>query len=231
MAGRGKGGRGRAPNAWDEDEQDDAGGGGGASWGGGKGGPVRWDIRLVQRPAVFSGAHSAFRDWKYRLLNYFTLCHPELSTLLLQIESRSIDVYIDLPTDEADIALSRSLFAILASLCEGQSKSIVRMGRAAAERNGFEAYRLLLLEYASRAQAKRLLLRQQVSNPSYESTQPLATWRSHFDRWEETVQEFQVLSGKVLDKEELTTTLYGRAPQELRKQWLTTGLEFGENYV
>ena len=117
-----------------------------------------------------------------------------------------------------------------ASLCEGQARSICRLGRASAERNGFETYRLLLHEFASRATQKRLLLRQQISNPGFDSSQQLSIWRSHVDKLEEVVSEFETLAGKVVDREELTTIVFSRAPAELCKQWRTTGADYGENY-
>ena len=111
------------------------------------------DVQRLHRyklpPPVFTGDHSQYEEWLFKLQAYLGLVDRDFDLALQlaqgatrQIEDTDIRTHILDPTQASNsVDLSRDLHYILSNICQGAAATVVRQNRYSA--NGCEKLRLL----------------------------------------------------------------------------------------
>ena len=148
-------------------------------------------------------------------------------TLLPNAESHSV---ANLPTVTEESAvtirtLSHTLYALLAKLTTGRS---LRLVQRVPNRNGFEAWRQMPAENASKTAGRRFAMLQAVlqlgmsDNPAkFEET-----WKS----WEHQVDIYENVSSTKLHNDVKISVVLRECPQKLRDHLLVNSQQFESNY-
>ena len=120
--------------------------------------------------------------------------------------------------------LSHTLYALLATLTTGRS---LRLVQRVPNRNGFEAWRQLVAEYAPKSAGRRLAMLQAVLRPGMSDNPAKSeeTWKS----WEHHVDVYDNLSYSKLDDDVKLSVVLREAPQKLRDHPLVNSQQFESN--
>jgi hypothetical protein len=167
------------------------------------------DTRQIGKPRCFSGEERDWRGWKFQVLNYFTLVSASLVSFLEAAEA-SPDP-IPEQTEEDRRNLSTLVFAILASISTGRCLRILQSLR---RRNGFEAWRLLCLEFEPKIAQRRFGLLQSIMSPNLGQTDH--DFENKFAEWKAEVSGYEDYTGRELDADIKIAVLLRQAPQALR---------------
>ena len=154
---------------------------------GGGGGP---DLRWVGRPPNFDGSHVKWSEWRFKFANYLALADANLMTNLEQIERQTTPVVL---TNEGRHS-GNKLYALIASVVRGRALVLIK---AVTERNGYEAWRLLVKEFEPNVAQRRLALLNALLSPdlSGNDNEFGNKWRT----WESKVKEYESMTGEALD--------------------------------
>lgn len=102
-----------------------------------------YDHRIVNKPGKIPSDKERWLEWRFDFENFMTLVKPQFADDMVQAAG------MEEPINDTGAAQLRQrstlLYAILASLTQGKSKTIVRSLKKS--KNGFEAWRQIVKDY------------------------------------------------------------------------------------
>ena len=104
----------------------------------------QWDQRLISKPPSFSGGPGeSWDNFKFQSENCFGLCTGTAVKRLKMAENSTAEIpqWLSDPNEEAE---NKIVYSALASILQGKPLAIVKR---LTDRGGFEAWRLLNIEY------------------------------------------------------------------------------------
>jgi hypothetical protein len=143
------------------------------------------------------------------VLNYFTLVSFSLLDFL-----EAAEISLDPIPEQEDGErrnLSTLVFAVLASILSGRCLRILQSLR---RRNGFEAWRLLCLEFEPKIAQRRFGMLQSIMSPNLGQTDQ--DFENKFAEWKAEVSRYEDYIGKELDQDIKIAVLLRQAPAALR---------------
>jgi hypothetical protein len=161
------------------------------------------DTKFVQRPKVFDNDEQKWRDWKFQLLTFVDLIDPAYSETLAKAESSTAAVSVT----DAQKAPARLLYALLASITCGRG---LRVFQSIEDRNGFEAWRQLTLEFEPKVAQRRLGVLHGLLNPDFGRSED--DFRERWPNWEHELRSYESLAGKRSMKTSRWLCCCGRRP-------------------
>eukprot|EP00438_Fugacium_kawagutii_P020302 Skav211652 [mRNA] locus=scaffold1290:312904:315642:- [translate_table: standard] len=187
------------------------------------------DDKGLARPDRFTGSEEHFLYWKTRMEAFITSVFPEMDDVLEWAEERDTEVddpalaaaFGDVnPSHKAvpDLgSINQQLYAILQTLCEKESFTIVR---SAGKGNGLEAWRKLVKRFDPSTGGRRRAMLRSILNPS-KCGRVEDLW-SAIESWEESVRLYEQRkrpdgSRHVLDEEVKIATLEFLCPAEIER--------------
>ena len=121
-------------------------------------------LKLVARPTPYDNDERSWLEFRFKLDNHLTLVSERYVQLLQDAECQLV-ASVPAGTDEGSVlirTLSRTLYALLATLTTGRS---LRLVQRVLNRDGFEVWRQLVAENASKTAVRRFAMLQPVLQP------------------------------------------------------------------
>ena len=146
-----------------------------------------YDIRLFEKPKTFTGVESEFAEFRFKLLAYLDVVDEHFAEEMEVAEGHSGAIAV--PTEEGTARRGRALYALLAGLMTGRGMRILQ---GVPQRNGFEAWRQIVSEFAPRIVQRKLGALQRILSMRL----GLETIKEDLMQWELAVREFEELEGK-----------------------------------
>eukprot|EP00971_Amphidinium_carterae_P348034 6490285-Amphidinium_carterae.1 len=147
-------------------------------------------VKALPKPSKLEKSTQWFQ-WRFEFENYMSCMNPNFHDELdLAVQSSQACV---VPADPGIQSRSYQLFAMLASLTAERPAEIVRSLRES--RNGYEAWRLLVLEYEPQlAASKYTLLYELLEAKELDGLDP-EHYQSAIMRWEEKIRRYEQMPG------------------------------------
>ena len=184
-------------------------------------------LKLAAKLVPYDNDEKTWLELRFKLENYLTLVDAKYVALLLDVESQTVAI---LPAGTEELAvtirtLSHTLYALLPTLTTGRS---LRLVQRVSNRNGFEAWRQMVEENASKIVGRRFVMLQAVLQPGM-SDNP-ANFEEIRKSWEDKVDVYENLSSSKLDRDVKISVVLRQAPQKLRDHLLVNSQQFESNY-
>ena len=144
------------------------------------------DARWLSKPERFRNAQEQWPSWKFQFINFLALFHTSYPDVLDQCAQASADIEIDRGRDEAFFDKGRWLYSILISFF--QKGKAFNIARSVRDRNGWQVWRLLCLEYEPKLPSKSLMLLQRVMKPDHLATAGLKEFEERLLEWEDMIE-------------------------------------------
>ena len=150
--------------------------------------------KSVKSPKPLKGRDD-FETFKFAWLTWISTQDPQLPTLLEAAEKKTvaIDYNIDLSEPEKETAVI--LYGVLVSHVEANS-SAYGLLRKTPNKNGFEAWRILVQEYQPRTWNKHHEWLRALNSPTFPKRE--ADFSVALQEWEAEICEYEADSGKIL---------------------------------
>jgi hypothetical protein len=175
------------------------------------------DVRAINKPHKFSGAQDKWVDWRFVMENYLGCVDIGLANAL--DDASSSGTKIDW-TDMTETHLNHAtlLYAILASMVEGKALQIVKRCKLPGQKNGYEAWRLLVAEYEPKSDNRAMALVDSCNaGLMIDNSGDLTLYASGLMMWEAQVLEYETLTNEVYPERHRKAVLFKRAPPGLRE--------------
>ena len=121
---------------------------------------VHIDVKYAEKPGQFSGLETEWLDWKFSFGNWCSLVDSRFDDLLDAAEAKKDPITVQ----TGDFGRpGRILYALLAN---NQSGKMLRLVKAVPSKNGWEAWRQLVMELEPKVSQRRLGMLGELINPS-----------------------------------------------------------------
>ena len=144
------------------------------------------DTRLIAKPPFFSGNVADWDAWKFHITNYMGLVDDEYIDLL-ELAGTRVNI-IAMPADPLIKQKARTLFGILVSLF-GSSSKCMSLARNNMDRNGFELWRGMTVEFEPATSTRSLGMLDEIINFDFGSDLP--TFEDRFAHWLTQINMFE----------------------------------------
>ena len=145
-----------------------------------------YDIRLFEKPKVFSGTESEFGEFRFKLRAYLDVVDENFAAEMEEAEGHGGPIAV--PAEEGTAKRGRALYALLAGLVSGRGMKILQ---SVVQRNGYEAWRRIVGEFAPRIVQRKLGALQRVLGAHLS----LDGIKEDLLQWEAAVREYEELEG------------------------------------
>ena len=169
--------------------------------------PTLIDTRSLVKLGTFDGRHEEWQATKFDLMNYLALIHIDLPTEMDVAAAREGPITV--PADNAEVLQrSRVLFAVLAAwMAKGKPKL---MARTIFDRNGYEYWRQLCVEYEPRFASRALIQLRGISTWQLSGNEDELEVR--LMALEQKVEEYERQHHKQVDEDMLKAMLLTESP-------------------
>ena len=176
-------------------------------------------LKLAAKPIQYDNDERTWLEFLCKLENYLTLVNEKYVDLLQHAESQPV---ANLPGGDEEPAatirtLSRTLYALLATLTTGRS---LRLVQTVPNRNGFKAWRQLEAEDAPKTAGRRSAMLEALLQPG------MTMWKS----WEHQPDFYENLSVRKLEDDVKISVVLREAPPKLRDHLLVSSQYFESSY-
>lgn len=186
--------------------------------------PQLLDQRGIGKCKGFSGKREDFEKFIFPFESYCALLGWE--SLMIAARDETTEIDNDLLNDDAK-AISRSLYHLLVSLCEGMAMNIVKLTERG---NGFEALRKLYKEFRPKLAEEAGALLQAILTPTWWKerkclfTETLVAWDDLIERYRlatsENITDNMKCSTILAHAPEMVKVILRSAPAEVRRSHL-----------
>ena len=168
-------------------------------------------------PKSFNGEPSEWEDWSWNFKSYLAIFQPDSVDFLARSETSNTEI-LDahftgaLPQDEAANMrmFSRKLHYLLANLCTGSARLLVRQNEAG---NGFETWRRLSQRFSLPDATRHVSLLTRILEWKF-NTQ---TFEQDFNAWETVKAKYEQQTGTPIPDSVLVATLMNKTSGALQQ--------------
>ena len=168
-------------------------------------------------PKSFNGEPSDWEDWSWNFKSYLAIFQPDSVDFLARSETSNTEI-LDahftgaLPADEAANMrmFSRKLHYLLANLCTGSARLLVRQNDAG---NGFETWRRLSQRFSLPDATRHVSLLTRILEWKF-NTQ---TFEQDFNAWETVKAKYEQQTGTPIPDSVLVATLMNKTSGALQQ--------------
>ena len=173
--------------------------------------------RIIQKPDMYKPETreqeiDQWMEWRHVMRNYLGVVdHQFLEELDVFEGNASNEVVLSTLNDGAKMR-SRELYAILQSFVRNRPAKIVRN---VGQSNGYEAWRLLMVEMQPKTRQRQLALMTQLNSMTFD---PRKSLNEQLGKYEEVIREYERISGTTYPEDLKVSTLVSAAPSVLQVQ-------------
>ncbi|CAE7315730.1 unnamed protein product [Symbiodinium natans] len=173
--------------------------------------------RIIQKPDMYKPETreqeiDQWMEWRHVMRNYLGVVdHQFLEELDVFEGNASNEVVLSTLNDGAKMR-SRELYAILQSFVRNRPAKIVRN---VGQSNGYEAWRLLMVEMQPKTRQRQLALMTQLNSMTFD---PRKSLNEQLGKYEEVIRECERISGTTYPEDLKVSTLVSAAPSVLQVQ-------------
>ena len=161
-------------------------------------------MRLVERPTAFSGREDDWQMWKHRLRHWMQLVDVRYPEAMDMVAQRRVGYALS----EEAMKMSAFLYSVLMSLTSGKSLQLV----VGEQEHGWHAWYALCEEFEPRIARGKVALASMVMAPKL----TVGDFEEALVKWEVEVVQYETLTGRPYDRDELLAILMERAPKEVK---------------
>ena len=175
------------------------------------------DPKWIARPAKLSTGMN-FSHWRFTLENFLSCVDPQFDQELQEVVVKEDPIPFEPATWPPEtLRRVKMLYAILAGLLEARDLTALRL---VPNRNGYEAWRLLVKQYEPKSEARHLVLLQKVMEAGVLQQATADGYEQAIMEWKELTKKYEEAAGVVLQDPVKKAVVVKYAPPELKQHLL-----------
>ena len=171
--------------------------------------PQLLDQRGIGKCKGFSGKRENFEKFIFPFESYCALLGWE--SLMIAARDETTEIDNDLLNDDAK-AISRSLYHLLVSLCEGMAMNIVKLTERG---NGFEALRKLYKEFRPKLAEEAGALLQAILTPTWWKERK-CLFTETLVAWDDLIERYRLATSENITDNMKCSTILAHAPEMVK---------------